>query len=114
MCAQVRVGLESVEEGAYQKRVGQMRLLGELYNYRIVDSRTIFDTLYTLLAFGHDTPETAAALDPPTSYFRVRPCSPPSSTVGGITITIRVIGSLGCSHLLQDDYMPSACLWTDT
>ncbi len=77
MGMQVRVGLESVEEGAYQKRVGQMRLLGELYNYRIVDSRTIFDTLYTLLAFGHDSPETAAAVDPPTSYFRVRGSSIP-------------------------------------
>ncbi len=36
---QVMVGLESAEAGAYQKRVGQMRLLGELYNYRVVDSR---------------------------------------------------------------------------
>ena len=36
---QVMVGLESEEAGAYQKRVGQMRLLGELYNYRVVDSR---------------------------------------------------------------------------
>ncbi|CAL8462985.1 g2519 [Coccomyxa elongata] len=80
---EVRVGLESVEEGAYQKRVGQMRLLGELYNYRIVDSRTIFDTLYTLLAFGHDSPETAAALDPPTSFFRVRLVCMLLGTCGG-------------------------------
>lgn len=70
---QVRVGLETAEEGGYQRRVGQMRLLGELYNYRLVDSRTIFDTLYMLLAFGHDSPEAIAALDPPTSYFRVLP-----------------------------------------
>jgi regulator of nonsense transcripts 2 len=73
MAAQVRLGLEAAEEGTYQKRVGQMRLLGELYNYRIVDSRTVFDTLYALLAFGHDSPDSAAQLDPPTSYFRVRP-----------------------------------------
>ena len=74
---QVRVGLEAGEEGtSYQKRVGHMRLLGELYNYRIIDSRTVFDTLYTLLAFGHDSPETAALLDPPTSYFRVRSTLP--------------------------------------
>ncbi|KAK9907680.1 hypothetical protein WJX75_008040 [Coccomyxa subellipsoidea] len=69
---EVRLGLEAAEEGTYQKRVGQMRLLGELYNYRIVDSRTVFDTLYALLAFGHDSPDSAAQLDPPTSYFRVR------------------------------------------
>ena len=36
---QVRVGLESVDTGAYQVCVGQMRLLGELYNYRVVDSK---------------------------------------------------------------------------
>lgn len=88
---QVRVGLESVEEGAYQKRVGQMRLLGELYNYRIVDSRTIFDTLYTLLAFGHDSPETAAALDPPTSFFRVRASSLPGNDVLGMMKTFQEV-----------------------
>ena len=37
--AQVRVGLETAEAGAYQRQVGYMRLLGELYAYRIVDSR---------------------------------------------------------------------------
>ena len=34
--------------------------------------RTIFDTLYTLLAFGHARAEDASYLDPPSSYFRVR------------------------------------------
>ena len=36
---QVRVGLEASEAGAYQRQVGYMRLLGELYAYRTVDSR---------------------------------------------------------------------------
>ena len=35
-------------------------------------ARTIFDTLYTLLAFGHSSLAESALLDPPTSYFRVR------------------------------------------
>jgi hypothetical protein len=39
MAAQVRAGLEEPEAGGYQKRVGHMRLLGELYNYRLVDSK---------------------------------------------------------------------------
>ena len=34
--------------------------------------RTIFDTLYMLLAFGHETEEMGQRLDPPASYFRVR------------------------------------------
>ena len=66
----MRLGLEAHEAGAYQRQVGYIRLLGELYAYRIVDSRTIFDTLYTLLSFGHETPESAAQLDPLSSFFR--------------------------------------------
>jgi hypothetical protein len=70
MNVQVRLGLEAHEAGAYQRQVGYIRLLGELYAYRIVDSRTIFDTLYTLLSFGHETPESAAQMDPLSSFFR--------------------------------------------
>jgi len=36
--------------------------------------RTVFDTLYTLLSFGHETPESAAQIDPPSSYFRYSTC----------------------------------------
>ena len=34
--------------------------------------RVVFDTLYLLLSFGHETPEEADKLDPPFSYFRLR------------------------------------------
>ena len=34
--------------------------------------RVEFDTLYLLLAFGHESPEEAERLDPPFSYFRIR------------------------------------------
>ena len=34
--------------------------------------RVIFSVLYLLLEFGHETPEMAAKLDPPDSYFRLR------------------------------------------
>lgn len=34
--------------------------------------RVIFDTLYLLMSFGHDSPEEAERLDPPLSYFRIR------------------------------------------
>lgn len=40
--------------GFYQQRVALLRLLGELYNYRLVDSKLIFSTLHLLLAFGYD------------------------------------------------------------
>ena len=35
----MRAGLETPEVGSYQRRVAHMRLLGELYNYRLLDSR---------------------------------------------------------------------------
>lgn len=30
-----------------------MKYLGELYNYKMVDSPVIFDTLYRVVTFGH-------------------------------------------------------------
>ena len=32
----------------------------------------MFDTLYLLLSFGHESAEEAERLDPPFSYFRIR------------------------------------------
>lgn len=49
-----------------------MRLLGECYNYMLLDSRTLFELLYACLSHGHDSPESAARLDPPDDFFRVR------------------------------------------
>lgn len=37
-----------------------------------VRCRVVFDTLYLLLSFGHESPEEAERLDPPFSYFRIR------------------------------------------
>ena len=61
-----------VGAGTYQRRVAHMRLLGEAYNYRLLTSGVVFDTLYLLLSFGHEDAESFASLDPPTSYFRIR------------------------------------------
>ena len=58
--------------GRYQRQVGQARLLGEAYNYRLLPSRVVLDTLHLLLAAGHADAEQAARLDPPGSYFRIR------------------------------------------
>ena len=49
-----------------------MRLLGEAYNYRLLPSGVVFDSLDLLISFGHEEPESLARLDPPTSYFRIR------------------------------------------
>ncbi|XP_041998089.1 regulator of nonsense transcripts UPF2-like [Salvia splendens] len=68
---EIRVGLELNEYGMEQQRIAYMRFLGELYNYELVDSSVIFDTLYLILSFGHGTTEQDT-LDPPEDCFRMR------------------------------------------
>ncbi|KAK4366545.1 hypothetical protein RND71_014425 [Anisodus tanguticus] len=68
---EIRVGLELNDYGMQQRRIAHMRFLGELYNYELVDSSVIFDTLYLILVFGHGTSERDV-LDPPEDCFRIR------------------------------------------
>lgn len=62
--------------GLYQRRVAAVRLLGELYNYRMVSSVVVFITLHNLLAYGYDPgtpPEVTRWVDPGS---RVPACLP--------------------------------------
>nr|GLL34943.1 Regulator of nonsense transcripts UPF2 [Ipomoea trifida] len=68
---EIRVGLELNDFGMQQRRIAHMRFVGELYNYEMVDSSVIFDTLYLILVFGHGTTEQDT-LDPPEDCFRIR------------------------------------------
>ncbi|KAH0546179.1 regulator of nonsense transcripts 2 isoform X1 [Cotesia glomerata] len=56
-----------------QRRIAMVKYLGELYNYRMVESGDIFRTLYLLITFGvsmdHAVP---SPLDPPDHLFRIR------------------------------------------
>lgn len=68
----IRAGLEDPASGTYQKRLADVKLMGELYNYMLVDSRTVFDTLYMILGLGHEDPALSDRIDPPDDYFRIR------------------------------------------
>ncbi|XP_050209563.1 regulator of nonsense transcripts UPF2 isoform X2 [Mercurialis annua] len=68
---EIRLGLELNDYSMQQRRIAHMRFLGELYNYELVDSSLIFETLYLILVYGHDTPERDV-LDPPEDCFRIR------------------------------------------
>ncbi|KAG9450196.1 hypothetical protein H6P81_010161 [Aristolochia fimbriata] len=68
---EIRLGMELNDYGMQQRRIAHMRFLGELYNYEHIESSVIFETLYLILVFGHDTPEQDA-LDPPEDCFRIR------------------------------------------
>ncbi|KAK9720823.1 MIF4G domain [Popillia japonica] len=69
----IRLGMEVNLPKFNQRRVAQIKYLGELYNYRIVESADIFKVLYSLITFGvtmdHNNHST---LDPPNHLFRIR------------------------------------------
>jgi regulator of nonsense transcripts 2 len=48
-----RRGLEQNVYKMNQRRVATLKLLGELYIYRLIGSGLIFDTLWSLVTFGH-------------------------------------------------------------
>lgn len=72
----ITAGLEINDFKFNQKRIAEVKYLGELYIYRMVDSGLIFDTLYKLLNYGHPggfaRPDSICAIDLPDDYFRVR------------------------------------------
>ncbi|BGP57439.1 hypothetical protein JCM8202_001997 [Rhodotorula sphaerocarpa] len=72
----VRTGMEVNNFKYNQQRVATVKYLGELYNYRVIDSRVVFDTLWSLVTFGHPDgrphPDMPIAIDAPDDYFRVR------------------------------------------
>ncbi|KAG0277333.1 hypothetical protein BGZ95_006119, partial [Linnemannia exigua] len=72
----IRVGLEQNNFRHNQKRIAIVKFLGELYNYRMVDSPLIFSTLDTLVSTGHEqgraSPDHPSHIDAPHDCFRIR------------------------------------------
>lgn len=73
---QTTLGLEQNDFKFNQKRIAEVKYLGELYNYKMIDSPVIFDTLYRIVTFGHEggtpVPGRISPLDLPDDFFRVR------------------------------------------
>ncbi|EJD02975.1 transcription factor [Fomitiporia mediterranea MF3/22] len=72
----VRRGMETNAYRENQQRVATIKYLGELYTYRVISSSIIFDTLWSLVTFGHPEgrplPGQACPLDMPDDFFRIR------------------------------------------
>jgi regulator of nonsense transcripts 2 len=72
----VTFGLELNDFKFNQRRIAEVKYLGELYIYRLVDSPLIFDTLYKLLNYGWEggyaRPGLYNPLDQWDDYFRIR------------------------------------------
>ncbi|KAI8994050.1 ARM repeat-containing protein [Trametes punicea] len=72
----IRRGLETNMYSMNQRRIASVKYLGELYIYRLISSSIIFDTLWTLVTFGHPegrpTPGQPSPIDMPDDFFRIR------------------------------------------
>ena len=70
----VRLGMEINKNKYNQRRTAMVKFLGEMYNYRLVDSSLVFKVLYSLITFGVMLdPELAwDCLDPPDQMIRLR------------------------------------------
>nr|XP_058955604.1 regulator of nonsense transcripts 2-like isoform X1 [Pocillopora verrucosa] len=69
---EIRLGMETNLQKMNQRRVSCVKFLGELYNYRLVESRVIFSTLYSFITFGNNQEGVVSVLDPPEHLFRIR------------------------------------------
>ncbi|KIW22314.1 hypothetical protein, variant 1 [Cladophialophora immunda] len=83
---QITLGLEQNDFKFNQRRVAEVKYLGELYNYKMIDSTVVFDTLYRIVTFGHEggTPQPGnfTPFDPPDEFFRIRLISTLLDTCG--------------------------------
>lgn len=68
----IRLGMEVNQPKFNQRRISSAKFLGELYNYRMVESAVIFRTLYSFISFGVNADGTSSPLDPPEHLFRIR------------------------------------------
>ncbi|RWS03575.1 regulator of nonsense transcripts-like protein [Dinothrombium tinctorium] len=70
----IRLGMEINHPKYNQRRISMIRYLGELYNYRLVDSSVVFKELYSLITYGvyYTPPGIVSDLDPPDNLFRIR------------------------------------------
>nr|CAB3267522.1 regulator of nonsense transcripts 2-like [Phallusia mammillata] len=69
----IRVGMEINHPRYNQRRVSSVKFLGELYNYRMLESSVIFNVLYSFITFGVSyDPSRISLFDPPEHLLRIR------------------------------------------
>lgn len=71
----ISFGLEQNDFRFSQRRVAEVKYLGELYNYRMLEHPVIFDTMYKIVLFGYNGPPVTGKFNPfdlVDDYFRIR------------------------------------------
>lgn len=72
---ELRKGLEEHSYSNNQRLYIVVRVIGELYAFKLIKQTAFFETLYSLTRFGHGVgnfKDSNSVIDPPTSTFRVR------------------------------------------
>ena len=73
---QINLGLEQNDFKFNQRRLAEVKYLAELYNFKMLDSPIIFETLHRIVNFGHPAgypiPGSINPLDLPDDFFRIR------------------------------------------
>lgn len=68
-------GLEQNDFQFNQRRIAEVKYIGELYNYRMLEHPVVFDTMYRIMTMGHGGPPAPGRINPfdlPDDYFRIR------------------------------------------
>ncbi|XP_034487770.1 regulator of nonsense transcripts 2 [Drosophila innubila] len=69
----IRAGLEIHSPKMSQRRIAMAKYLGEMYNYKLVESTHILNTLYSIISLGVTLDQSVVSpLDPPESLFRLK------------------------------------------
>ncbi|XP_017869521.1 PREDICTED: regulator of nonsense transcripts 2 [Drosophila arizonae] len=69
----IRAGLEIHSPKMSQRRIAMAKYLGEMYNYKLVESSHILNTLYSIISLGVTLDQSVISpLDPPESLFRLK------------------------------------------
>lgn len=92
----IRSMLEAHDFRFQQHLVMYIKYLGELYNWQLVDHRVIFETLYTLITFGHHlkgqlSPTEASELAATIAAASPTPVAPPPATLTTTTTATPIV-----------------------
>ncbi|XP_059616183.1 regulator of nonsense transcripts 2 [Phlebotomus argentipes] len=69
----IRAGLEIHSPKLAQRRIAMAKYIGELYNYRLIESHNVLNTLYSIISFGVPMDHAVVSVvDPPGSLFRLK------------------------------------------
>lgn len=81
----VVVGLEQNDFRFNQRRIAEVKYIGELYNYRMLEHPVVFEIMYKIMTMGHGGPPLPGRINPfdtPDDYFRIRLISTILETCG--------------------------------